>query len=196
YGLPESLNRNNFGGALTIATFQSRAVQNVTYMLYADQASVTDVIPEVNKNCSNLVIPADPNPVAVSSTGTINFGPQEVVQYFRSSSAALLLQGYNNTALWTNSTQDSPLPDNRDPDLLACLNTTIAQRIPITDKQGGLSRLEIGWIVTGAVIGLFLLVISAIYVSEWLHKKRMRRTERGHILRDRWEDIELLGQKH
>jgi hypothetical protein len=56
------------------------------------------------------------------------------VQYYRASSVALTLDGYNNTgALAPEGTPDTPLPTNIDTSLLDCLNQTIGLAVPLID---------------------------------------------------------------
>ncbi|KAJ7302719.1 hypothetical protein DFH08DRAFT_1089644 [Mycena albidolilacea] len=90
-----------------------------------------------------------------------NFSPptsgpttQEVVQYYRASSVALMLDGYNNTAYFLTSTDDTPLPESVDKEFLACLNFTIGAAVPLVDAPSKkLSHKDIAWIVIGCVVG-------------------------------------------
>ena len=66
--------------------------------------------------------------------------PEQVVQYYRASSAALALQNYNNTAIFEEEgAPDIPLPANVDVQLLNCLNATIGTSIPIQADSSALS---------------------------------------------------------
>lgn len=61
--------------------------------------------------------------------------PESTVQYYRASSVALVLQGYNNTAALSedaNQTQTA-LPSDVDSELLSCLNFTIGEAVPLID---------------------------------------------------------------
>jgi len=61
--------------------------------------------------------------------------PEQTVQYYRASSVALTLDGYNNTgALEAEGTPDTPLPTNIDSGLLNCLNGTIGKAVPLVDS--------------------------------------------------------------
>ena len=59
--------------------------------------------------------------------------PGEVVQYYRASSVALTLDGYNNTAALSGDANATavPLPSNIDTTLLTCLNDTIGEAVPL-----------------------------------------------------------------
>lgn len=61
--------------------------------------------------------------------------PELVVQYYRASSCALLLYGYNNTDALLSQGPDGgeavPLPAWVDRTLLGCLNITIGEAVPL-----------------------------------------------------------------
>ena len=61
--------------------------------------------------------------------------PPQIVQYYRSSSIALALDGYNNTGSFSDdeNAENSPLPSNINTDLLNCLNSTIGEEAPLAD---------------------------------------------------------------
>lgn len=57
-----------------------------------------------------------------------------MVQYYRASSIALTLDGYNNSATYApEGTLDSPLPSGVDMNLLTCLNETIGLAAPLVN---------------------------------------------------------------
>ncbi|KAG6827230.1 hypothetical protein H0H92_012712 [Tricholoma furcatifolium] len=173
YGYPWDTTR--FGGPLGLATFYSYSIPGMYYHFYADNSTVSAVLPSITANCSSYLnttqstsaasaIALIPTNASASSTPD----PGSVVQYFRSSSAALLLTSYNNTAAYTNGT-DTPLPDGIDTQLLSCLNATIASAIPITDAPPRFTPLEISLISSGATFGaiiLFALLIFCCYCTE------------------------------
>ena len=57
------------------------------------------------------------------------------MQYYRASTVALTLDGYNNTGAFSedDNAPDTPLPTNIDTNLLNCLNTTIGEAVPLVD---------------------------------------------------------------
>lgn len=101
--------------------------------------------------------------------------PEEVVQYYRGSSFALTLEGYNNTAAWPsnapypvpitdNSTSpgadsnDTALPtDGLDSIFLDCVNTSIGEALPIMNRASIGVSME-GVPLTGLI---WLLVLVA-----------------------------------
>ncbi|KAF9230879.1 hypothetical protein BU15DRAFT_91031 [Melanogaster broomeanus] len=64
--------------------------------------------------------------------------PEQAIQYYRSSSIVLTLDGYNNSATLDSNLNatDSPLPSAIDLKLLDCLNQTIAAAAPLIDGAG------------------------------------------------------------
>jgi hypothetical protein len=111
--------------------------------------------------------------------GTLN--PDEVVQYYRSSSFALTLDGYNNSAAWPsnapppipssdNSTSaggdvtDTVLPTNGlDLTFLSCVNTSIGQALPIMNRASRGVNME-GVSLMG-LIWLFVLFVRPCFVT-------------------------------
>lgn len=124
--------------------------------------SVLDVLVSSSCDVSNLTV------VPYDGTNTSQPRPESAVQYFRSSSFALTMNGYNNTASLPsnqpadNSTAplnipDTPLPTNHtDMTFLACVNTTIGESLPILDS-GAPSRL--GRTQLGGFIGLLWILV-------------------------------------
>ncbi|KAJ6514272.1 hypothetical protein C8R47DRAFT_944715, partial [Mycena vitilis] len=85
-------------------------------------------------NCSQFLASSNSatSPVAFNESGE---KPEQVVQHYRASFAALTLDGYNDTAIFApeNSTADTPLPSGVDKNLFDCLNSTIGPAVPLVD---------------------------------------------------------------
>ncbi|KAJ7866906.1 hypothetical protein B0H13DRAFT_2560431 [Mycena leptocephala] len=133
YGQPDNSSRP--GGPMAAAVFQSNST-GATFRLVADNSTVADLMPEITANCSHLLVPT-----SISATTPMPFNastekPEQVVQYYRASSVALSLDGYNNSAVFApeNSTADTPLPSSVDTNLLDCLNGTIGLAVPLVDS--------------------------------------------------------------
>lgn len=128
------------GGPLATTTFQSTlATSNSTFRVVADNNTVTSLISDVSQNCS-VVLVTNPAPTStpLDPNGSIP-RPEQVIQYYRASSVALTLDGYNNTATYApDGTPDSPLPSNVDMTLLTCLNQTIGAAVPLVNGANGL----------------------------------------------------------
>ncbi|KAJ7136810.1 hypothetical protein C8R44DRAFT_948484 [Mycena epipterygia] len=143
YGQPDNSSRP--GGPMASAAFQSNSTAGTTFRLVADNATVTALMSAVAANCSASLTPASINatlPTPFNATQR----PEQVVQYYRASSVALSLDGYNNTAVFApeNSTADTPLPASTDMTLLACLNATIGNAVPLVDGARARAAPSVG----------------------------------------------------
>lgn len=71
--------------------------------------------------------------------------PEQIIQYYRASSVALSLDGYNNSAVFSEDENavDTPIPTNIDTTLLSCMNSTIGNEVPLIDS-GATSSLALG----------------------------------------------------
>ncbi|KAJ6586467.1 hypothetical protein DFH09DRAFT_1143452 [Mycena vulgaris] len=122
---------------MATAVFQSNST-NTTFRVSADNDTVTDLMADISANCSSFLVPSSVNvtrPMPFNLSAPDAQKPEQVVQYYRASSVALSLDGYNNTAVFMaeNSTADTPLPTGIDTNLLVCLNTTIGLAVPLVD---------------------------------------------------------------
>ncbi|KAI0823482.1 hypothetical protein BC628DRAFT_1383403 [Trametes gibbosa] len=132
YGEPNNSSRP--GGPMTQASFSSN-LSNTTFHVVADNSTVTALIASIDANCT---VAANSSTVPLAFNGNSSDPkPEQVVQYFRASSVALTLDGYNDTtALLDNSTAPpTPLPTNIDMTLLSCLNDTIGAAVPLFDDS-------------------------------------------------------------
>lgn len=127
YGLPGNSSRP--GGSMAVAIFPSSST-NTTLRLVADNSTVSDLITAVKANCSSSLNSAGTSSSPSPYVDTPR--PEQVVQYYRASSLALTLDGYNNTATFqAEGTPDASLPDNVDAKLLECANQTIGLAAPL-----------------------------------------------------------------
>jgi len=117
------------------AAFTSSSQQSTTFRLLADNATVVELIQDIVTACSgNLTSPGSIVPTAYNDSIPAP-KPEQTVQYYRASTVALTLDGYNNTGAFSedDNTPDTPLPTNIDTNLLNCLNTTIGEAVPLVD---------------------------------------------------------------
>ncbi|KAJ7879753.1 hypothetical protein B0H14DRAFT_3106272 [Mycena olivaceomarginata] len=137
YGQPDNSSRP--GGPMAPAVFQSNST-GTTFRLVADNSTVADLMPDITANCSHFLVPT-------------SISPEQVVQYYRASSVALSLDGYNNSAVFApeNSTADTPLPSSVDTNLLDCLNGTIGLAVPLVDSAR--------WTMSAPSLGVITLVL-------------------------------------
>jgi hypothetical protein len=158
-----------------------------TYKIIGDNASALAVMDALKSDCGvNAASPTTFNSTAVNVT----VHPEQIVQWYRTSSFALALDSYNNTAaLVSNAPADnktaptamSPaaLPSGIDMTFLACLNATIAAALPLVEqKHKGLSTGAIAGIVVGSTCGALLIVGLLL----WLLCRRRHRARRTREL--------------
>ncbi len=136
-------------------------------MVLADKSTVSSLIGTVNANCSSYLskdnTSSSPTPYTNQSTA---LGPQKALQYYRASTAVLLLDGFDSGVL--NSTQNVntsvvpviSLPNGTDTRLLTCLNDTIGRAVPLIDAgfQTGppaVYTLLIAWLLAGVFRSTF-----------------------------------------
>jgi hypothetical protein len=144
------------------------ASNSTTFYLVADNDTATTMVSILQQNCSTVLnsgVSNTPVPYNVSDPNSPK--PEEAVQYYRASSVALMLEGYNNTAQLSDDTSlpDNPLPTNIDTNLLTCLNETIGAAVPLVDAA---SPIAWNFGVTGSaytVTSFWLLyyIFSAIF---------------------------------
>lgn len=118
---------------MMFATFVSNSA-NTTFRLVADNDTVADLIPDIDASCGSSLNNATSSttPIAFNDTDPNSPQPESVVQYYRASSVALTLDGYNNSgATGPDGTPNTPLPSNIDTNLLNCLNQTIGTAVPL-----------------------------------------------------------------
>lgn len=109
---------------------------STTFRLLADNSTIQELIADIAANCSsgNLISP-DSIVATAYNDSAVAPKPEQVVQYYRASSVALSLDGYNDTAaLDAPGEADTPLPTNIDTTLLDCLNQTVAAAVPLVDS--------------------------------------------------------------
>ncbi|KAJ7672741.1 hypothetical protein B0H17DRAFT_947604 [Mycena rosella] len=132
-------NSSRPGGVMMSAAFQSNGTNGTTFRILADNTTVTDLISDIAANCSASLTSASTttSPSPYNDTATLPPQPEQVVQYYRASSIALSLDGYNNTSVFAaEGTPDVPLPSGIDTTLLDCLNQTIGLAAPLIDGAG------------------------------------------------------------
>lgn len=152
---------------MVTSTYAS-STQSTTFYLVTDNDTAIAMVPILQQNCSSVLNSGVSNtPVPYNASDPNSPKPEEAIQYYRASSAALMLEGYNNTAQLSDDTSlpDSSLPTNIDVNLLTCLNETIGAAIPLVDAA---SPTAWNFGVTGStytVTSFWLLyyVLSAIF---------------------------------
>jgi hypothetical protein len=168
-----------------IQTNSSSNSTQPTLKLVADYESLKATVDAISSNCSayvNTTYLSSADPTAFSITDSNVPKPEQVVQYYRASTAALTLDGYNNTGALVSLSQwmanssdwdadnagmqsvmeDAPLPDNLNQTLLGCVNVTIGESIPLVDPDSGaLSLAPCQSLLTG-VLAIYMLLHSFV----------------------------------
>lgn len=162
YGNPDNSSRP--GGPMYYSTYVSQDTsKNSTFHVVADNATVVELMQDIEADCGSLInngsstFTGSRNPVAMSNSSTSQPQPESSVQYYRASSLALTLDGYNNTAalLDNESAPATPLPNNYDGSLLACLNSTIGDAALLVDGDGAGSLFLLPtWLIFGVGMGV------------------------------------------
>jgi hypothetical protein len=132
------------GNALVTCTINvpedSAASEPATYHVLADKATIELIAPRFGRRCSSGL----PRPLKCA---TLEYYrdikiplPEQVVQYYRASSAALAIEEYNNTALWEVGTPDIPVPGNYSK--LECMKAVMRQELPLVTGRALESSLR------------------------------------------------------
>jgi len=113
--------------------------------------------------------------------------PEQVIQWYRASSFALSLDGYNNSAALasnqpaSNSSTDytrlpdTPLPEGLNMTFMNCVNYTIGESVPLMDKPTPI--LGVQDIIQIVIWGLqALILIGAIIRSMYLKRRKPKET--------------------
>lgn len=157
---------------------------NSIFRLLADNTSVSATLDAIQNNCTTFANFKITNGTAYVGSADGSVQPESAVQYYRASSMALTLDGYNNTAAPSNDTKvlDSPLPKTVDFHLLECLNSTIGLSVPLVDQEnsGGfsLSTTTKVAIIVPAVVIFLAITLGCIMRRNYRRKSQARRGAR------------------
>lgn len=154
YGLPGNSSRP--GGPMAQATFTSNST-NSTFHVLSDNSTVASLINSIDSNCT-VGSSSSSLPFPYNGANTSQPRPEQAVQYYRASSVALTLDGYNNTDALTGANGTVPLPSWVDNTLLNCLNDTIGLAVPLISSAD--VRLQVNGL---SVLALLFLFFSQAY---------------------------------
>jgi len=154
----DARNSSRPGGPQVTAVFQSATLPD-TYRLLSDTVTVTSLISSITDSCNTLLSTTSITPAEYRGDDLDLPKPEQVIQYYRASSVALSLDGYNNTGALSDdpNAPNTPLPSTIDTSLLSCLNTTIGRTVPLVDSGAFGLQPQSG-------IGL-LGVVGAVWVA-------------------------------
>ncbi len=138
------------------ATFPASS-GNATFHVVADNSTVASLITDIRNNCSSVIntSSASDAPIAYNDSDASTPKPEQAVQFYRASSVALTVDGYNNTGALDDSgnTPDTPVPSWVDTNALSCLNYTIGAAVPLIDSADArltnpyLGFLALAWVL-------------------------------------------------
>ena len=141
------------------------------FFFVSDNYTTNQVKEMLSKNCTSFNV-ADP--ILLNSTGNIQ--PGSVAQLYRGDTAALLIQGYDNT----NEQRDNqtlvpnpPFPSNVSVGAWVCMNRTIGASIPL--MHGGSPRR---WVIP--VIAVLSLLATIVFCCLMIHCRRGKKPEPVH----------------
>jgi hypothetical protein len=136
---------------MTTAAFISNSTNATTFRILADNTTVANLITAIRSNCTSYLSGSSSNTSSTYEDSlTALPQPEQAIQYYRASSVALALDGYNNTgALGTDGSPNTPLPSNIDTTLLNCLNQTIGAAVPLVGNGARWASPNMG------LVGLF-----------------------------------------
>lgn len=119
---------------MTYATFPASS-GNATFHVVADNNTVASLITDLTSNCSSVINTSSTSsaPITFNDSDSSNPKPEQSVQYYRASSVALTVDGYNNTGALQDDTANTPIPSWVDTNALNCLNSTIGVAVPLVD---------------------------------------------------------------
>jgi len=125
------------------------ASKNTTFHIVGDNATIVELMTDIQAICGSLLNndsstgSTTRQPTAFLTNESAQRLPESAIQYYRASSIALTLHGYNNTAALSDDVNAVPvsLGNNYDGSLLACLDTTIGEASLLIDGSALLSLL-------------------------------------------------------
>ncbi|KAF9035270.1 hypothetical protein BJ165DRAFT_1355899 [Panaeolus papilionaceus] len=98
--------------------------------------------------------------------------PEDIIQYYRASSVALILEGYNNTNTVFNTTNTSltlpplTLAPNISRDFIDCINHTIGLSVPLVG--GAITRDAPNGVDNGVYAGVLSVFVIWLSVCSWV----------------------------
>lgn len=163
------------GGDMSLSVLKIPANYSQTannFAIFGDSASVVTMRNALVDHCSVVNETLDNFPV----------NPNQVVQYYRGSSFALLLQGYNNSQpleLPANADENTlintpvaPLPDNVTSGYLSCLNYTIGTYLPLpyqpSNNAAAGGQLALMSVASGRATWIMLILVFVSWLGAML----------------------------
>ncbi|KZV89946.1 hypothetical protein EXIGLDRAFT_720847 [Exidia glandulosa HHB12029] len=170
YGGSENTQRT--GGRMTTSRVNAKANHAAAdvYFLIGDNDSVSSIGQALNKSsCSATAAPL------VNYISNTDVDSSEIIQWYRASSFAFALQGFNATVTLShsgaNGTLQHDLPATLDLSFLGCINKTIADNLPILGPKPRLSEGAKAGIIIGVIVAAFI-TLTVWYVCKKVKRSR------------------------
>lgn len=130
------------------------------FFFVSDNYTAFQMNSTIANSCGILLEISDPIPF--NSTGNIQ--PESLVQFFRGDSAAIYLQGYDNTKELPgnpNLVPNPAFPPNASMDAWTCINSTIGESIPLMHGGDTFAAWKIALCIVVPIIFLVFLACAA-----------------------------------
>jgi hypothetical protein len=123
-------------------------------------------------------------PAAFDPTASSAVRPENIIQYYRSSSFAMAYSAYNNTFATANQSTSQSLTDSTPlPSIVAsssfwsCINDTIGVALPILDAPP--SPDLPGWVYALIIAAPFIIAAIPIYIDHRVKKRKLAEQQNG-----------------
>ena len=160
----------------------------------SSSVSVAQVALTANCNATSLDEPFTALMYPIPDATNITHYPEaiDIIQFYRASSFALSLSGFNSSVLPEGTVfADAALPNSVDRVFLQCINSTIGSTIPIMDApdQHMTARTRVQTIALSSVMGVLLIGLALTFWRQNFCLRYMRRL-------DRWIKANVAGYAH
>jgi hypothetical protein len=176
------------GGRTTTAAIKSKISSTPEiYHLIGDHDSVRAVLVALMDNCTVQDTISTMTTFDRDSSSKAVW-PEQVIQYYRGSTFAFSLDGYNNTAsLFSNQPKDNntappvlvdtPLPTGLNMTFLACLNVTTGFSVPLikVNPPKHFSKGVLAGIILGSIFGTIIYLLLFYGISHFFMERGVNR---------------------
>ena len=140
----------------------------ISFFLVSDNFTIYETRDTINTTCGSTINASFSDPILVNSTGNIQ--PGNLVQFYRGDSAAMFLQGYNNTGERPGAAvPNPPFPSGANLNAWKCFNETIGTSIPLFENKASKG------LAIGLGVGLTMFVICAFVAVICISSRRSKR---------------------
>ncbi|KAH9478202.1 hypothetical protein JR316_0008655 [Psilocybe cubensis] len=167
----DSSNPDRKGGPMTVLFLTA---DSTNLAVVADQYTTEQLSLSIAANCTSFVSESFLSNVTDSIKTYEGIPrPENVLQYYRSSSIALASSGYIN-----NATYSAPgTPDTEVPQLfgLQCFNQTIGNTAPLSIEMKGIDGVKIAGVILSVLVGMAFMILGTLYCYRSYLKKKVQK---------------------